>query len=89
MGHGGDAVDRTLGEGGGEAGAACYRRGMAGSFEDALRKSGLAPVEAPKPAKPKPGNKGYLEELSDDESLPPRFDAPALTRTAPRGSDKK
>lgn len=54
---------------------------MAGSFKDAMRKSGLA-SEAPTPAptpKAKPGATSFREELSDDESLPPRFDAPALT----------
>jgi hypothetical protein len=48
---------------------------MAGSMKDALRKSGLAP-EAP--AKVPPA-KTFREELPDDETLPPLFDAPALT----------
>ena len=56
---------------------------MAGSMKDAFKKSGLAPAEAPA-APAKPSKSGYREELSDDESLPPRFEAPALTRTAPR-----
>ena len=48
---------------------------MAGSMKDALRKSGLAPAA---PAKA-PHAKTFREELSDDESLPPLFDKPALT----------
>ena len=53
---------------------------MAGSFKDALRKSGLAP----EPPRPPTGKAARVpqEELSDDESLPPRFEAPALTRTS-------
>lgn len=52
---------------------------MAGSLKDALKKSGLVPEE-PKPAK---GPKGFREELPDDESLPPLFDAPASTKLHP------
>jgi hypothetical protein len=56
---------------------------MAGSMKDALRKSGLAPKEPPK-ERP---SKGFREELSEDESLPPLFDAPALT--VPRSDPPK
>lgn len=48
---------------------------MAGSMKDALRKSGLAP---PAPAKAPPA-RTFREELSEDESLPPLFEKPALT----------
>ena len=48
---------------------------MASSMKDALRKSGLTPADPP-PAK---ARKGWREELPDDESLPPAFDAPAIT----------
>jgi hypothetical protein len=53
---------------------------MAGSMKDALNRSGLVPAE-PKPAAPK-GNK-FREELPDDESLPPPFEAPASTKLHP------
>jgi hypothetical protein len=56
---------------------------MAGSMKDALRKSGLV---APKPPPVKPA-KGYREELPEDESLPPLFDAPALT--VPKNAERK
>ncbi len=48
-------------------------------MKDALKKSGLVPAE-PKAAKPA---KGFREELPDDESLPPLFDAPASTKLHP------
>ena len=48
---------------------------MASSLKDALKKSGLAPADAPRPRAPK----GWREELPDDESLPPPFEAPAIT----------
>jgi hypothetical protein len=54
---------------------------MAGSMKDELAKSGLIP---PEPVKPPLEKKEWLEELPDDESLPPPFDAPALTK--PTGS---
>jgi hypothetical protein len=57
-------------------------------MKDALRKSGLVPVE-PKPAT-KRANK-FREELSDDETLPPLFDPPASTKlhpTPPRPAKK-
>lgn len=56
---------------------------MAGSMKDALRKSGLAPKE---PVKERP-SKTFREELPDDETLPPLFDAPALT--VPRSDPPK
>jgi hypothetical protein len=46
---------------------------MAGSMKDALRKAGLAPEAPP----PKRASKEFREELPDDESLPPLFEAPA------------
>ena len=49
-------------------------------MKDALTKSGLVP-EAPKPAKGPA--KGFREELPDDESLPPPFEAPASTKLHP------
>lgn len=52
-------------------------------MKDALRKSGLV---APKPPPVKPA-KGYREELPEDESLPPLFDAPALT--VPKNAERK
>jgi hypothetical protein len=60
---------------------------MAGSMKDALRKRGLVPEE-PKPA---PGRTNrFREELPDDESLPPPFEAPASTKLHPRpGPNKK
>jgi hypothetical protein len=48
---------------------------VAGSMKDALRKAGLG---APDPA-PRRRSKEFREPLSDDESLPPLFDAPAMT----------
>lgn len=51
---------------------------MAGSMKDALRKSGLTPDE-PKQARAKKKFLERLEELPDDQSLPPPFEAPALT----------
>ena len=48
---------------------------MAGSMKDALKKSGLAPAD---PVPPKARKKGWREELPDDETLPPAFEAPAL-----------
>jgi hypothetical protein len=56
---------------------------MAGSMKDALRKSGLAPAAPPKQQSSTHAPKNFREELSDDESLPPRFDAPALTKAPP------
>lgn len=56
---------------------------MPGSMKDAFRRAGLAPVE-PKPAKPA---KDFLEELPDDESLPPPFEPPASTKLHPRVPD--
>jgi hypothetical protein len=54
---------------------------VAGSLKDALAKSGLTPAEPPKPAPPKGKEKReWLEPLSEDETLPPLFDAPALTK---------
>jgi hypothetical protein len=54
---------------------------VAGSLKDALAKSGLTPAEAPKPAAPKGKEKReWREPLPDDETLPPLFDAPALTK---------
>jgi hypothetical protein len=54
---------------------------MPGSMKDALTRSGLAApeetAEKPKTGKKKPD---WAEPLSDDESLPPLFDAPALTK---------
>lgn len=55
------------------------RSGMSGSMKDALRKAGLAPPAAP-PSRPA---KEFREELPDDETLPPLFDAPALTVARP------
>jgi hypothetical protein len=54
---------------------------VAGSLKDALSKSGLTPPEEP-PAKPKGKREKqkWLEPLPEDESLPPLFDAPALTK---------
>ena len=57
--------------------------GMPGSMKDALRKAGLVPVE-PKPARPA---KEFREELPDDKTLPPLFDAPASTKLHPRVPD--
>jgi hypothetical protein len=53
--------------------------GMSGSMKDALRKAGLAPPAAP-PSRP---SKQFREELPDDETLPPLFEAPALTVARP------
>jgi len=50
---------------------------MAGSMKDALRRAGLA-APAPPPASTRRA-KTFREELSDDETLPPPFEAPALT----------
>ena len=44
-------------------------------MKDALRKSGLTPADPP----PSKARKGWREELPDDETLPPAFDAPAIT----------
>lgn len=55
--------------------------GMPGSMKDALRRAGLAKQE---PA-PRKISKEFREELPDDESLPPRFDAPAITVAVPLG----
>jgi hypothetical protein len=52
---------------------------MAGTMKDALRRAGLAP-EGPKPRRI---SKKFLEELSDDETLPPLFEAPAVTVALP------
>jgi hypothetical protein len=54
---------------------------MAGSMKDELEKTGLIP---PEPVKPPLEKKEWLDELPDDETLPPRFDAPALLK--PSGS---
>lgn len=50
-------------------------------MKDALRRAGLAKQE---PA-PQKISKEFREELPDDESLPPRFDAPAITVAVPLG----
>jgi hypothetical protein len=60
---------------------------MASSFKDALKKSGLAAAEPTPPAAP--AARPPQEELPDDESLPPRWDAPALTRTSGSVTDTK
>jgi hypothetical protein len=52
---------------------------MALSMKDALRKAGLAPPAEP----PRRIAKEFREELPDDETLPPRFEAPALTVARP------
>ncbi|HTE52633.1 MAG TPA: hypothetical protein VK698_17395 [Kofleriaceae bacterium] len=54
---------------------------MAGSMKDALRRVGLVP-EGPAPGRI---SKKFREELSEDESLPPPFDAPAITVAVPLG----
>jgi hypothetical protein len=61
---------------------------MAGSMKDALRKSGLVPEEPKPPAR---RAKEFLEELPDDETLPPLFEPPASTKLHPRqpGPTKK
>jgi len=46
---------------------------MAGSIKDGLRRLGLAP-EAPAPRRI---SKDILEELPEDQTLPPLFEAPA------------
>ena len=51
---------------------------MAGSLKDALKKSGLAPIE-PEPAAPRKNKSGWKDDLPDDDTLPPAFDAPPLT----------
>lgn len=50
-------------------------------MKDALKRAGLAKEE---PA-PRKISKQFREELSDDESLPPRFEAPAMTVAVPLG----
>ena len=50
---------------------------MADSLKDQLANAGLV---APTPPKPPLEKKKWLEELPDDEGLPPLFDAPALTK---------
>lgn len=50
-------------------------------MKDALKRAGLAKQE---PA-PRKISKEFREELSDDESLPPRFEAPAMTVAVPLG----
>jgi hypothetical protein len=50
-------------------------------MKDALKRAGLAKQE---PA-PRKISKNFREELSDDESLPPRFEAPAMTVAVPLG----
>lgn len=50
-------------------------------MKDALKRAGLAKQE---PA-PRKISKEFREELPDDESLPPRFDAPAMTVALPLG----
>jgi hypothetical protein len=52
---------------------------MADSIKDALRKLGLVP-EAPAPRRV---SKKFLEELPDDETLPPLFEAPAPNAAPP------
>jgi hypothetical protein len=55
--------------------------GVAGSMKDALEKSGMAPPEEPKAKPPtKREQKEWREPLPDDETLPPLFEAPALTK---------
>jgi hypothetical protein len=50
-------------------------------MKDALKRAGLAKQE---PA-PRKISKEFREELSDDESLPPRFEGPAMTVAMPLG----
>ncbi len=50
-------------------------------MKDALKRAGLAKQE---PA-PRKISKEFREELSDDESLPPRFEGPAMTVALPLG----
>ena len=54
---------------------------MADSIKDALEKSGLA---VPEPKPPQRDAKKWREELPDDETLPPLFDAPALIKPTER-----
>jgi len=54
---------------------------VAGSLKDALAKSGLTPPEAPREKVETRRDKlKWREPLPDDESLPPLFEAPALTK---------
>ena len=52
---------------------------MASSIKDALEKSGLATPDPPKP-KAKREKPKWREPLPEDETLPPLFEAPALTK---------
>lgn len=52
---------------------------MADSIKDQLRKTGLV---APEPSKPEVNHKKWREELPDDETRLPVFDAPALIKPA-------
>ncbi len=55
---------------------------MAGSLKDALEKSGLAPGAGKDKPKPQTAaeKRKWREPLPDDETLPPLFEAPALTK---------
>jgi hypothetical protein len=50
---------------------------MSDSLKDQMAKAGLVPAEPPKTPADK---KKWKEELPEDETLPPLFDAPALTK---------
>ncbi len=64
-----------------------YSLDMAGSFKDAFRKIGAAPAAPPKP---KLETKKWLNELPDDVTFPPPFEAPALLKpTEPPPKPKK
>jgi hypothetical protein len=62
---------------------------MSGTLGDAMKKAGVVTPETPETKPEDDGKtsrqarkdkKKWNEELSDDETLPPRFDAPAVTK---------
>ena len=60
-------------------------------MKEALAKSGLTPAEPPKKkAGSRREKEKWLAPLPEDESLPPLFEAPALTKpTEPKPPEKK
>jgi hypothetical protein len=58
-----------------------YAPEVAGSLKEALAKSGLTPAESPKKkSEIRREKQKWREPLPEDESLPPLFEAPALTK---------
>ena len=57
---------------------------MAGSFKDALSKSGLVPPEAPAPKPVAKSKAEWREPLPEDDGRPHvPFEAPAVTKPKP------